>query len=197
MALLCICVGLEQFIAHYYSLAIHRLQTLCRTELPRGYRTTASTSLEPRSHCTCWRNLPESLISICFQTNSEKTKNTCVLNTEYIEYIECQADVTWSVCPAGVHNGEMDVSVSFCPLFCHDNLLSLGQSKKSQTSIKFNSLSTKLVPRQMSYTKYAVNIRAFMCSRNISLLILISFIGELCQRPLWSLQSISWPQGYF
>lgn len=98
------------------------------------------------------------------------------LKTEKKKYSqrECQADVTWSVCPSGVHNGEMDISVSFCPLFRQDNLLSLGQNKKSQTSIKFNSLSTKLVPREVNYIRCAVNTRAFMY---IHLLIPIGFIG--------------------
>lgn len=35
-------------------------------------------------------------------------------------------ELTWSVHPARMHDGEVDVSVSLCQLLCHHHLLPLG-----------------------------------------------------------------------
>lgn len=43
-----------------------------------------------------------------------------------------EVGATWSVHPARMHDGEMDVSVSLCKLLCHHNLLPL-EHKQTQS----------------------------------------------------------------
>lgn len=48
--------------------------------------------------------------------------------------------VTWSVHPAGMHDGEVDVSVSLCQLLCHHHLLPL-----EHTSMNMSECSSHTV----------------------------------------------------